>query len=65
MKTENNQIELCPNPIVAFAGKPASELTKSDIIRFIREHDVKMVNFMYPAHDGRLTTLNFVINSLD
>ena len=65
MKTENNQIELCPNPIVAFAGKPASELTKSDIIRFIREHDVKMVNFMYPAHDGRLKTLNFVINSLD
>jgi glutamine synthetase len=29
------------------------------------KNDIEMVNFMYPAGDGRLKTLNFVINDLD
>ena len=44
-------------------GKPAREFTKADIVRYITENDVRMVNFMYPAGDGRLKTLNFVINN--
>ena len=52
-----------PNRVVAFLGKPCCEFTKSDIMRFIKENGVRMVNFMYPAGDGRLKTLNFVINS--
>ncbi|NDW12988.1 glutamine synthetase [Bacteroides sp. 214] len=35
--------------------------TKSDIIKFIDENKIEMVNFMYPAADGRLKTLNFVV----
>lgn len=59
------EIEMSPNRIVAFLGKPHSEFTREDIVKFIRENDVEMVNFMYPAADGRLKTLNFVINDLD
>lgn len=52
------------NPLVAYFGKPASEFTKADIISYIQEMGIQMVNFMYPAADGRLKTLNFVINDL-
>ena len=57
------ELELNPNKVVSFLGKPAKEFTKSDIIHYIRENGVSMVNFMYPAGDGRLKTLNFVINN--
>ena len=58
----DKSLELNPNRLVSFLGKPCTELTKSDIVRFIRENGIRMVNFMYPAGDGRLKTLNFVIN---
>lgn len=51
------------NPLVAFLRKPSAEFTKEDIISFIQENGIRMVNFMYPAGDGRLKTLNFVITS--
>ena len=51
------------NQLVAFLQKPASEFTKADIISFIRQNGIRMVNFMYPAGDGRLKTLNFVITN--
>ena len=50
------------NPLVAKLQKPASEFTKDDIVSYIKENGITMVNFMYPAADGRLKTLNFVIN---
>ena len=59
----NKDLEMNPNKLVAFLGKPACEFTKADIVRFIKENGVRMVNFMYPAGDGRLKTLNFVINN--
>lgn len=58
----NKEIEMCPRQLVTFLGKPCDEFTKEDIIRFIQENGIRMVNFMYPAGDGRLKTLNFVIN---
>ena len=60
----NKELAMNPNRVVAFLGKPAKEFTKADIIRFISENEIRMVNFMYPAGDGRLKTLNFVINNL-
>ena len=60
----NEHLTLNANPIVAFLGKPAEEFTKADIIDYIVKNDIRMVNFMYPAGDGRLKTLNFVINDL-
>ena len=59
----SKELDLCPNALVAFLGKPTTEFTKADIIRYIKENGVRMVNFMYPAADGRLKTLNFVINN--
>lgn len=56
------KLDMNPNDLVAFLQKPASEFTKADIVKFIRENQITMVNFMYPAGDGRLKTLNFVIN---
>ena len=59
----NNELEMSPNKLVAALGKPSKEFTKADIIGYIKQNDIRMVNFMYPAGDGRLKTLNFVINN--
>ena len=59
----DTSLEMSPNRVVAFLGKPCREFTKADIVRYIKENGIRMVNFMYPAGDGRLKTLNFVINS--
>ncbi|MBQ2452390.1 MAG: glutamine synthetase, partial [Bacteroidales bacterium] len=60
----NKELLLNPNKIVAALGKSNKEFTKADIIKYITDEGIKMVNFMYPAGDGRLKTLNFVINNL-
>lgn len=60
----NDELTMNANPVVAFLQKPASEFTKADIIRFIEENNIRMVNFMYPGGDGRLKTLNFTITNL-
>lgn len=57
-------IQLNKNAVVAFLGKNPGEFTKDDIIRFISDNNIEMVNFMYPSADGRLKTLNFVVNDL-
>lgn len=54
-----------PNPLVSFLEKPAKEFTREDIIHFIQSHQIEMLNLRYVAADGKLKTLNFVINSLD
>lgn len=59
----NSSLEMNPNRVVAFLGKPNSEFTKADIVQYVKENGIRMVNFMYPAGDGRLKTLNFVINN--
>ena len=59
----NKELSLSPNKVMAYLGKSNKEFTKTDIIRYIKENDIRMVNFMYPAGDGRLKTLNFVINN--
>lgn len=61
----NKDIILSKNLVVKKLQKPSSQFTLSDIISFIESEGIEMVNFMYPAGDGRLKTLNFVINSLE
>ena len=58
----NKELELNPNKVIAFLKKSPDMFTRADIIRFVKENDIQMVDFMYPAGDGRLKTLNFVIN---
>ena len=42
--------------------KNRSAFTKADIKKFIKSRGIRHVNFMYPGGDGRLKTLNFVLN---
>ena len=60
----NPNLELNPNEVVAFLGKRPEEFTREDLLAFIREKKIQMVDFMYPAEDGRVKTLNFTVNSL-
>lgn len=52
-----------PNPLVQYLNKPSEEFTKDDIIKFIEDNNIEMVNLRYVGWDGRLKTLNFIINS--
>lgn len=52
------------NPLVAAIGKLPSEFTKKDIIDYIVNNNVRIINFRYVAADGRLKTLNFPVTNL-
>ena len=58
-------LKLNPNPLVQFLQKPAKDFTKADIMKYIEQHKIEMVNFRYVGSDGRLKTLNFMINDYD
>ncbi|MFI5383237.1 MAG: glutamine synthetase family protein [Methanosarcina thermophila] len=58
-----SSIKMNPNKLVQYLNKPADEFTKEDIMKFIRENGIKMLNFRYAGGDGRLKALNFVIRS--
>jgi glutamine synthetase len=59
----NQSVVLNPNPLIKFLDKPSDDFTKNDLIRFIEEKGVRMLNFRYAGADGRLKTLNFMIKS--
>ena len=59
----NQELLISPTHLATFLHKTAAEFTKADIISYIQQNEIRMVNFMYPAADGRLKTLNFVINN--
>jgi glutamine synthetase len=58
---KDQQYRLNPNKLVQYLKKPATQFTGQDIIRFIEENGIEMLNFRYAGGDGRLKTLNFVI----
>lgn len=51
------------NPLVNYLKKSPKEFTKADMIKFVEEQEIRMVNFHYVAGDGRLKTLGFILNS--
>ncbi len=53
------------NPLVQHLNKDSKDFTKADIIQFIEENDIKMLNFRYVGGDGRLKSLNFVVSDMD
>ena len=57
--------EMNPNPLVRFLMKRPQEFTKADLVRFVKENRIEMINLRYPGADGRLKTLNFIINDDD
>ncbi len=54
---------LNPNPLAVYLDKPSHEFTKADIIKYIENNGIEMINFRYVGGDSRLKTLNFIINS--
>ena len=64
----NASVALNPNKLVQYLQKMPNEFTKEDLIRYIEENGIQMINFRYVANDGKLKTLNFIItdrNHLD
>lgn len=59
----NSSFAGMPHPVVQYLNQSPKDFTRADLIRFIREKEIKMINFHYPGEDNRLKTLNFVINS--
>ena len=59
------EVSLNPNKLVKYLRKPSKEFTRHDIIRFIEENGIEMVNFRFAGEDGKLKTLNFVVTSRD
>ncbi len=59
----NANISMNPNPIVQYLNKYPEQLTKEDLIRYIEDNDIEMINLRYAGWDGRLKALNFVISS--
>ena len=59
----NTEHDITTLPLTKILQKPATEFTRADIQNLIADYDIRMINFMYPAADGRLKTLNFVVNN--
>jgi len=57
------EIAMNPNDLVRYLGKSPETFTRADLISFIEYRQIRMVNFRYVAGDGKLKTLNFIINS--
>jgi glutamine synthetase len=62
---DKEQLALSLNPIVQELKKEPKEFTKEDIIQYIIENEILMVNFRYVGEDGRLKSLNFVVSDMD
>ena len=61
---EKERLAMNANPLVEALRKLPHEFTKADITGYVRDNGIRMVDFMYPGGDGRLKTLNFVVNDL-
>ena len=59
----DDTVTLNPNQLVRALGKPADQFTKADIMGYIEDHDIRLLNLRYLGGDGRLKMLNFVIQS--
>jgi glutamine synthetase len=59
----NDNLLLSPNPLVQFLGKPQTAFTREDLINYIESEGIEMINLRYVGGDGRLKSLNFVINN--
>lgn len=61
----NSRFGLHPNDLVKYLEKPASEFSRQDLVKYITDHGIEVINFRYVAEDGKLKSLGFVINSTE
>ena len=59
--TLDSRIAMNPHRIVEYLRVPPEEFTKANLIKFMENNNIRMVNFRYVAGDGRLKTLSFPI----
>lgn len=57
------EISMNPNLIARYLEKLPEEFTREDIVKYCEANDVEMINFHYCGWDGKVKTLNFVIQS--
>lgn len=55
------QSELNPHPISRYLGKPPADFTRADLVKFIVNNNIQMLNFRYVGGDSKLKTLNFAL----
>jgi len=61
----NKQFSTNLNPLVKQLNKNPKDFTKKDIIQFIEDNEIKMLNFRYVGGDSRLKSLNFVVSDTE
>ena len=61
----NKFIELNPNEVVSFLEKMPEDFTREDMLHFICEKGIRMIDFMYPAEDGRVKTQSMNVMGQD
>ncbi|MEA2089314.1 MAG: glutamine synthetase family protein [Thermoproteota archaeon] len=61
--TRGDESFLNLNPLIQHAGKPPEEFTEDDIVKFVKNKHIKMLNLCHVPEDGRLKTLSFVIHN--
>ena len=59
----NNFFNLNINPLVAYLEKEPKDFTKADIIKYVVNNGIRIIDFRYSAGDGRLKTLSFPVSS--
>lgn len=53
------QSTLTNNLLEQYLGKSAETFTVNDIVKYMMDNDIKLLNFRYIGEDGKLKTLNF------
>ena len=51
------------HPLVGYTGKSPKNFLKADIIKYVINNGIRVIDFKYAAHDGRLKTLSFPVSS--
>ncbi len=49
--------------VAQYLDKPQSEITREDLIRYVKENSIQFVQLRHVGGDGRLKTLSFVVES--
>ena len=61
----DSQLIMNANAVLDQLQMAPEDITRDDIIRFVRKNTIRRVNFMYPGGDGKVKTLNFILSDLD
>lgn len=59
------KLSMNASTLVRTLKKQSHEFTKADLIKFVEDHEIEAIKFMYVAGDGRLKSLNFIITNAE